>query len=302
MTKFLILFLAAALPAAAHAASGELVWEFSQGLAQPESAWYDKSSKSLYISNVAGNPAEKDGNGWILKANLKGEVIEEKWVTGLHAPKGLRSRGNRLYVADIDRLVLIDIKRGRVISRLRAPGAKMLNDVAIASNGDVYVSDTLASRIYRFPKKGDPEIFAEGKVLDSPNGLYLKGRRLYIASWGLAAADWSTKKPGRLLVLDIKTKEVTKVKGPSGHLDGLEPWKNGWFVSDFSAGKIFWVDRDGKFEVWLEGFKGSADFGIVPRSKILILPRMQENLVSAYSLKKSKKDRRGSPALNRPKK
>jgi sugar lactone lactonase YvrE len=261
------------------------VWEITEGLAQPESAWFDAASGALFISNVAGSPGEKDGQGWISRADAEGRMVKARWVEGLNAPKGLRSFGGKLYAADIDELVEIDIAGAVVSRRLKAPGALMLNDVAVDGLGSVYVSDTLGSSIYRFTQRGEAFVFAQGPELESPNGLCFLGDKLYVAAWGLAKPDWSAAKPGRLLAVDVKTKAVSVVGAPEGNLDGVENWKGGWLVSDFVAGKVFQRDAKGKVKTLLSGFKGAADLGLIESRKLLVLPKMQENKVTAYTLK-----------------
>ena len=54
-----MLLLAGALPALS---APVVVWETS-GLSTPESALPDPTGTFAYVSNVAGNPTEKDGNG-----------------------------------------------------------------------------------------------------------------------------------------------------------------------------------------------------------------------------------------------
>ncbi len=268
-------------PPAAAEPFGEPVWEIREGLAQPESAYFDKSSKFLFISNVAGDSGARDGKGWIMKADLEGKVHGAQWVSGLNAPKGLRAHKDVLYVADIDDIVAVSIKTGVVLRRISAPGARMLNDVATDSQGNVYVSDTLGSRIYHMTPKGKVTVFAEGPELGSPNGLAVHQNELHVASWGYTQ-DWTTKTAGKLYVLDLKSKAISRATNPLGNLDGLELGPRGeWLVSDWVAGKVMRVTSQGA-EVLGRGFQGSADFGWVPDRKLLILPRMKENIVSAY--------------------
>ena len=54
---------AVVLLVAAHAALAEEAWTAS-GLEAPESALYDASRDILYVSNIAGEPDAKDGNGY----------------------------------------------------------------------------------------------------------------------------------------------------------------------------------------------------------------------------------------------
>ena len=79
------------------------------------------------MSQIDGNPAEKDGKGRISKLGLDGTVVTADWVTGLNAPKGLRSFGGTLWVSDIDEVIGIDIasERFRRASRSTAPSFSM---------------------------------------------------------------------------------------------------------------------------------------------------------------------------------
>ena len=76
--------------AGAAAAAPEKIWQ-AEGLDEPESAVLDTSGGVLYVSNVNGDASAADGNGYISKLSLEGEILDKEWLTGLNAPKGLRS-------------------------------------------------------------------------------------------------------------------------------------------------------------------------------------------------------------------
>ena len=119
------------------------------GFDAPESAAFDEASSNWFVSNVGGKETAKDGKGWISRLDLNGRIVEAHWLDGLNAPKGIRLNRRKLYVADIDELVLIDIWSTMIKARIKIPGAKFLNDVAVGPGGEVYVSDTLRNAIYR---------------------------------------------------------------------------------------------------------------------------------------------------------
>lgn len=272
------------LALAAWAANPAPAWELKEGLSAPESAYVVPGESWLVVSNVAGSPAEKDGNGWLSKVSLEGKLLEAKWATGFNAPKGMRSHAGKLYVADIDELVVVDLKSGKALRRLRAAGAKMLNDVAVDAAGKVYVSDTMAGKVFRLEKAGLVP-FIEGERLDSPNGLAIREGQLFVAAWGPGMApDWSTKAPGALLSFSLKTQTRREVTAPLGNLDGLEWTGDSWLVSDWVAGKVYRVKGAAKPELLLEGFKGAADLGWHGKSRLLLVPRMGEDTLSAYKL------------------
>jgi hypothetical protein len=84
-------------------------WNLTAGFAAPESAYYDAASNAVFVSSINGQILDKDGNGYISRLTPAGVVVSEKWATGLHAPKGLRSAGGVLYASDIDEVVGIEI-------------------------------------------------------------------------------------------------------------------------------------------------------------------------------------------------
>ena len=43
-----------------------------------------------------------------------GKMTEAEWITGLNAPKGMAVLNRKLYVTDIDQLIEIDIKEGKI--------------------------------------------------------------------------------------------------------------------------------------------------------------------------------------------
>lgn len=276
---------AALLAASSHAQgpkpNPKPVWTVD-GFEQPESAQQDPQTGFIYVSNVAGEPQAKDGRGWISKLDAKGKVLKRQWVSGLNAPKGLRVCGGRLFVADIDQLVEISLSTGGVVSRLPVRDAKMLNGLAVDAACAVYVSDTFASRVYKAVKK-DVTIVAEGPALQSPNGLALdpSGKALIIAAWGLTT-DWTTKTPGRLLKLDLASRKASAMPGPVGNLDGLVRHKGAWHVSDWASGTVLRVAPNGQSSVLLHGLQGPADLGTA--GSLLLVPRMRDNRVDAYSL------------------
>ena len=257
-----------------------------QDMRTPESVYLDEASGYLYVSQINGNPAEKDGNGRISKLGLDGSVVSADWVTGFNAPKGLRSYGGLLWVADIDEVISIDIASAKILSRIRVEGAKFLNDVAAGPDGTIYVSDTMASRIYAI-KDGKASMFAEGEQLEYPNGLFVDGEKLIVGGWGKPEADFSTKVPGRLYMLDLKTKQKTLIsKQPLGNIDGVEQEARGGFlVTDYMAGKVIQVAPTGESRLVRQFKPGLADHTFLyAQGDILIAAHMNENTVAAYDI------------------
>jgi hypothetical protein len=80
-------------------------------LKTPESVIYAPKHYILFVSNIDGEPDQKDQKGFISKVSLSnGSITELNWLTGLDAPKGMAIYNNsKLYVSDITDLVEIEI-------------------------------------------------------------------------------------------------------------------------------------------------------------------------------------------------
>jgi sugar lactone lactonase YvrE len=260
-------------------------WTVTEGVDAPESVYIDAPSGSIFVSIIGGMPGDRDGNGRIMKLTPDGKVVSAAWVTGLNAPKGLRSYKGTLWTADIDEVVGIDIATGRVASKLKIDGAQFLNDVAVGDDGTVYVSDTMLSKIYAV-KDGKAAVFAEGDDIEYPNGLLVDGDRLIVAGWGKPEADFTTKVPGRLFALDLKTKKKTLITPrPFGNIDGLElDGRGGYIITDYQKGLLVHVTSNGESKTLKEFKPGTADLAFVPGRNIAIVPHMNENKIVAYDI------------------
>lgn len=271
-------------PAAEPAAPSEK-WAVTMDIDAPESAYVDPGTGDVFVSIIAGMPNEKDGNGRIARIGADGTVKSTSWATGLNAPKGLRSHDGTLWTSDIDEMASFDIATGKPLTKIKVPGAQFLNDVAVGSDGTVYVTDMLGSKIYSI-KDGKPAVVAEGEDLEYPNGLLVEGDALIVGGWGKPEADFTTKVPGRLFRIDLKTKAKTLITPePTANIDGLESdGKGGYVATDYVAGKVLHIGADGHVDVVGQYMPGTADIGMAASQGLLIIPHMNENKVVAYDV------------------
>lgn len=285
--RALILAVPALAFAPALAAAQEAVTEIwtLDGFATPESALYDAEGSRIFVSNVAGEMTEKDGEGFISIVSPDGEMVERDWLTGLDAPKGLAMHDGRLYAADIDRLVEIDIEAGEVAAEYEAAGAQFLNDVAVDGEGRVYVSDTATNTIWRLDGEAF-EAWIEDEGLKGPNGLYVDGERLIVAAWGEGeGAD--AEGLGHLVEVSI-TEETVATLGsgePVGNLDGLEAENADTFlVTDWGGGGLYRIHASGEAELLVDLPQGSADIGYMRDEGIVLVPLMMDGRLAAFGL------------------
>lgn len=280
---------------AGGAPSAAPLWSLDSGFASPESAYHDAVSGHVFVSSINGGILDKDGNGYISRLSPDGELLDAMWVTGLDAPKGMRSAGGTLWVSDVDRVVGIDIATGEIRARVPVEGAQFLNDLATAPDGTVYVSDSAQSRIYMV-RDGRSSVFVEGaELVEQPNGLLVDGTRLILGTIGPAAPPGARGGGGRgrgapagghLFAFDLETRERTQVTTePVGGIDGIEPdGQGGLLVTDVFGRRLLHVAPSGAVRTIVQFAGGGADFGYIGASRRAIVPFLGEHRVDAFDL------------------
>ena len=258
----------------------------------PDQAVWDSSSRSWYVSNLGGGISlDRDGYGWIVKLDETGAVVDPRWVENLDAPSGMIVAGNLLYVVDRDGLYEIDIATAKIKHLYKVAEPVFLNDVALGPDGELYMSDFSAQRIYRIdPNTKNVEIFIESEDLDTPDGLFVDGNKLIVASWGPIndPATFGTSRPGAVLSVDLKTKKIKPYlkKGQwVGNLEGIAKVGDDYYITDWMAGRLLRVGKKG-FEVVLSGLKNPTDPNYAEELGVLAIPEHGTNRVLFINLPK----------------
>ena len=228
----------------------EIVWETEKIFELPESVIYDSKNDVLYVSNITDHPFNKDGTGYISKIGLDGNVIEKKWVDKLNAPKGLTISNDKLYIADVDELVEVDIATAKVTNKYTGYGSVCMNDVTADKYGNVYVGDTYNDTIYRLNQFGQLPAWFYSPGL-APNGIHIDNEEgnLIVGSWGAVMEGWGTPElKGSLKSINIHTKKMKNLgKKPIGNLDGIESdGKGAYFVTDWTGAKLYNIKKKWK--------------------------------------------------------
>ncbi|WP_051234644.1 hypothetical protein [Marinimicrobium agarilyticum] len=249
----------------------ERQWE-TQGLRVPESVLYYEAEGEPYllVSEIDGEGNKADGKGGIAKLSLSGEILDQDWVTGLDAPKGMAILRDTLYVADLDEVVAIRLKTGQVQARIPVEGAVFLNDVAIDDSGEVYVSDTRTGKVHQIGRGAGAELFLEG--LEDPNGLYADGDTLYIGAGKT------------LLKVAADGQQETVATGFESGIDGVEKIGADEFLVTCWVGLVYHV-KNGEVTRLMDTRDprmNTADLGWNPVDGIAYIPTFFTNSVVAY--------------------
>ena len=253
--------------------SVEKLWESPAEFDIPECVIYDEEHQRLIVSCIGVGIMDRNGKGYLSLLSLEGKILELKWVIGLNAPKGMAIAKGKLYVSDIDELVVIDLSSGEISKQYRGKRAMFLNDIAIKGNS-VYVSDMRTGAIWRLLDQ-DFSIWLDWQTIVSPNGLYAEED--YLAVGG---------ESGSIEKIGYKTKKVEPLISNTGSIDGLEKiGSNGYLISDW-YGHITHVTVQGQRVLLTPDDDGNqkADIEYIAEKQMLIIPTFHGNSVTAYHL------------------
>jgi len=252
----------------------EKIWETEQILKTPESVIFDKANNVFYVSNVNENPWEKDGNGSVAKLSKDGKVLDVDWVTGMSAPKGMGIYDGKLYVADCDEVLEIDIHTASITKRVLADSAKTLNDIDIdKATGTVYISDAGKGHVY---KLADTNLVLWQIIDGQPNinGLFTLSDAL------LVGGDRVTK-------VDFQTGEQKVFITETGGIDGIEMVSDDKYVISDWVGTIQLISPTDSVKILLDTKPdkiNAADIEFIVDENLLLVPTFYDNRVVAYRL------------------
>lgn len=248
------------------------LWETDTLLRTPESVLFDAKGKRLFVSNIDGAPAEKDGKGFISILGLDGKPIALEWIKGLNAPKGMGMYKNKLYVADLTELVVIDIPQGKILEKIPVESAVFLNDIVIDNKGTVFISDTRSFNLFQYDQE---RVSVCLRNLKRPNGLLMNGKDLLVLD------------NGSLLGLNGNGQLVQLMEGMDPSTDGIERVQTDEYLVSAWEGVIYYVSAYKTKEVLLDSRKekkNTADIGYDAKNRILYVPTFYGNKLVAYKL------------------
>jgi sugar lactone lactonase YvrE len=264
------------------------------GFATPESVLYDAENDRYLVSNINGTPLAADNNGFISVLSPAGGVTALKWIAGgvkgvtLHAPTGSAISRGVLYVADLTSVRMFDLATGAPEGEIAIPGATLLNDVAAAPDGKLYVTDSG----FTFGAKGSLEptgtdaiyVIADGQVkplvkspdLGLPNGIAWTWRGL-VACMSGGAEVFRVDESGA-------KKDVT-VTAPGGRLDGIVAVGDSLFVSSHEASAVLRGTLGGSFVIAIPSQESPGDIGYDDKRRRVLVPHVLGDTIDVFELR-----------------
>lgn len=266
------------------------------GFLTPESVLDDSAQDVYFVSNINGGPLAADNNGFISRVRPDGAIEVLKFIEGgrggvtLNAPKGMAVLGDTLWVADITVLRAFNARTGVPVDSVKLDSLKavFLNDIAIAPNGAIYVTDTGIrfddvgnvlhpgpDRVFRVGPDRKVTVAVRGDTLGRPNGITLDvvGRRFIIVQYGgKAVLAW---KPG-----DRAPSVIAK---GAGGFDGVEMIGGKVVVSSWADSSITRFDSAQGTKI-ITGVPSPADIGYDPKRNRVLIPILTGNRVEIWQL------------------
>jgi sugar lactone lactonase YvrE len=269
------------------------------GLQTPESVRYDSTLDVFFIANINGNPGRKDHNGWIgrVSADQPGRaavfIADGQEGVFLNAPKGMAIQGDTLWVTDIDIVRGFDKNTGKFVAAigLWSKNVAFLNDIAVGSDGALYITDTgitldasgemkpaaFGPRIYRVAGGPSGRVMTEeakGDVLAAANGITFDAANNSFILAPFGGKDVQTWRPGAL--------PEPLASGP-GMYDGVEIVNGRIYVTSWADSAVHVIDG-GKMQPFIRNVAAPADIGVDTRRGVLAVPRFNEGKVEYYKL------------------
>jgi sugar lactone lactonase YvrE len=265
-----------------------------KGLSTPESVLYDAAGDRYLVSNINGSPIGVDNNGYISELSPDGTIKTLKLIAGgeknvkLDAPKGLIIVGKELWVSDISVVRKFDLKTLAPKGDIALPDATFANDLALAADGKVYVSDSSVKpgpngfesnggdQVLVIDKAGKAKVVAKAKDLGAPNGLAFGPKGLLV----------NTLTSNEVFGIGPKGEKVDVIKMPNGGLDGLLVVGDQLIFSSWGASAIYKGKLGGTtYEPIVQNVKGPADIGWDSKRSRLLVPRFLDDLVEVFDVK-----------------
>jgi sugar lactone lactonase YvrE len=261
-------------------------------LKNPESAHYDRDLDTWFVSNLNGDPAKKDNNGYISRIKSDGTPDTTKFIVAgkngvtLNAPKGLAVTGDTLWVADIDAVRGFNKRTGAPVASVTIPQAKFLNDIAAGPDGALYITDTGVipdpktglkhvgpDRVYKLAGR-KATVALESPQLGAPNGITWdpNENEFVIVSFGAPS----------ILAWKPDSKDLRQLGTGPGMQDGVEALADGRLLITSWADSSLFVLDNGRTTKVASGIYSPADIGL--DGKRVAVPQLMANKVQFWEL------------------
>lgn len=224
---------------------------------------------TLLVSNVCG--FNEPGNGFLTLLDANGNVIDWSIVEGLDAPLGMALDQGRLFIVDRNRVKIFAWPEYRPLETITLK-TKVANDIAVAGNGTIYVSDTAGHEVIEISADGSQSVFTGQSQFQGANGIHVNGETLFVGGsrlWKVGLRDHSVAVIGPEWLTDI---------------DGIEMETNGTLQVTPVAGPLIRLCNSDDLEIIGGDGISSANHGYAENLGLALIPTGYDNTVVAIRI------------------
>lgn len=265
ITAILVVVVTAAAAVAPEPRQADIAWVAEGGFCEPETV-LPLPDDTLLVSNVCN--FRETGNGFLTLLSAGGLAIDWRIVEGLDAPLGMAIVGDRLHVVDNNQVKIFHWPGYELIATVEL-NTTVANDITVAANGTMYVTDTALGQVVRHTSDGQQSVLESKQVFGNANGIHIDGDILYVGG-------------ERLWRIDLATGSVTTI-GPAwlADIDGIEIEPDGTLQITPVAGPLVRYRSDDDLEILGGEGVSSANHGYAVSLKLALIPTGFDNTVIA---------------------
>lgn len=247
----------------------------------------------VLVSNFgteAFNPLNNERKGYIAIINDSTADVFIPQNNTLSGPKGMAIKDDYLYIADVSRIVIYNLKAiNDKPTVIHFPiGNLFVNDIAI-KDYTAYISVTNSGKIFKLDISNPSELseknLQEYISVVGANGLVIDDNKMYIASY---PPDGITTPENVIYMIgNLNSPRVEKLIDREGQYDGLAIHHDKLYFTNWVNGEVGFVDlktKDIKFlEIKDVKLTGPADITIL--NDTLYIPNLPASELILFSLK-----------------
>ena len=203
----------------------------------------------------------------------------------LNAPKGMAIKGNTVYVADVDRVVLFNLENGSKTDEIDFGDSTLsLNDVFFLDEHTLLVSVINKHKLFALNISSKEILNLLDKDVEGANGLCKNETKMYVC--GFSSKE---KNKGSVYEYDLISNTMCVFQKDLGHLDGIRLYGNKLIVSDwggdYNHGKLWEISltsREAKVLYENPILKSPSGFDL--KGNTLIVPCLDSGEILVYKL------------------
>ncbi|MGI9234860.1 MAG: SMP-30/gluconolactonase/LRE family protein [Woeseiaceae bacterium] len=254
----------------------DIAWVTKGEFCEPETV-LQLPDDTLLVSNVCD--FRKVGNGFLTLLGADGEAIDWRVVEGLDAPLGMALVSDRLHVVDNNQVKILRWPGYEPLETIEL-NTTVANDIAVAADGTMYVTDTALNQVIKLTSDGQQSALFGSTDFSGANGIEIDGDLLYVGG-------------KRLWCVNLETGSVTTI-GPEWltDIDGIEIERDGTLQVTPVAGPLVRYRSDDDVEVLGGDGVSSANHGYADSLNLALIPTGFDNTVIAIRIpNRGKKER-----------